>query len=143
MTEEQEQAIFSLFALLKSPLWIGASAVNLQGHSLQTYLNDEVIAIHQDPLGARGGQLTESKTPCGEVWAVNLSNGGRGVVLLNRGAETCARIVVRWAELGVEAARSASVRDLWKHKELGVFKGNFSAEGVGGMSAVVLRLNFL
>jgi hypothetical protein len=47
MTEAQERAVFSLFVVVKSPLFIGASTVDLQGHSLATLTNKEVIAVHQ------------------------------------------------------------------------------------------------
>jgi hypothetical protein len=39
MTAQQEELVFSLYALVKTPLFIGADVTTLDGHSLQTYLN--------------------------------------------------------------------------------------------------------
>ena len=47
MTEAQEHTIFSLYALVKTPLMIGADPISLAGHSLATYLNSEVVAVNQ------------------------------------------------------------------------------------------------
>jgi alpha-galactosidase len=61
-----------------------------------------------------------------EVWAKQLRDGGRAVVLLNRGA-TEQQITANWEDLGYPNAISASVHDLWQHKDLGAVTGKFSA----------------
>ncbi|MGA2343156.1 MAG: glycoside hydrolase family 27 protein, partial [Steroidobacteraceae bacterium] len=52
--------------------------------------------------------------------------GSRAVILLNRGAGE-QPISANWEDLGYPSAVSASVRDLWQHKDLGKFTGRFSA----------------
>jgi alpha-galactosidase len=47
-------------------------------------------------------------------------------VLLNRGGAE-QQISVNWEDLGYPNTLSASVRDLWQHKDLGKFTGKFSA----------------
>ena len=47
------------------------------------------------------------------------------MVLLNRGAGE-QHISVNWEDLGYPNTLSASVRDLWQHKDLGKFTGKFS-----------------
>ena len=42
----------SLYVITKTPLFIGADVTKLSGHSLEAYLNKDLIAIHQDPLGS-------------------------------------------------------------------------------------------
>jgi alpha-galactosidase len=37
------------------------------------------------------------------------------------------QITARWEDLGYPPTVSASVRDLWQHKDLGKFTGKFSA----------------
>ena len=46
-------------------------------------LNEEIIAIDQDPLGQMG--LRVSPKAATEVWARNLSNGDVAVAMLNKG----------------------------------------------------------
>jgi len=48
------------------------------------------------------------------------------VVLLNRGNAE-ARISANWEDLGYPEHLSASVRDLWQHKDVGTFTGKFSS----------------
>jgi alpha-galactosidase len=61
-----------------------------------------------------------------EVWSKPLHDGSRAVVLLNRGIDE-KKIGVNWEDLGYPAHLTAKVRDLWQEKELGEFKGMFSA----------------
>jgi alpha-galactosidase len=61
-----------------------------------------------------------------EVWAKQLQDGGRAVILFNRGpAEQ--NIVATWEQIGYPARLTASVRDLWQHKDVGKVAGKFSA----------------
>jgi len=53
-----------------------------------------------------------------EVWSKQLQDGSRAVVLLNRGSAE-QEISARWEDVGYPGHISASVRDLWQHKDLG------------------------
>jgi alpha-galactosidase len=86
--------------------------------------NKEVIAIDQDPLGRQGRRVWKDGDL--EIWARPLVDGGRAVVLFNRSA-TEHPINVSWTQLAYPAHLSATVRDLWQHKDLGKFSGKFSA----------------
>jgi len=55
-----------------------------------------------------------------------MKDGSRAVVLLNRGAAE-EEISVRWTDISYPDHVSASVRDLWQHKDLGTFTRKFSA----------------
>jgi len=61
-----------------------------------------------------------------EVWAKEMRDGSRTVILFNRSA-TQQEITASWVDIGYPAQVSASVRDLWMHKDLGKFTGKFSA----------------
>jgi len=86
--------------------------------------NKEVIAVDQDALGREGERVTNNGDA--EVWAKQLKDGSRAVVLLNRGSAE-QEISVNWTDLGYPTSFNASVRDLWEHKDLGKFSGRFSA----------------
>jgi alpha-galactosidase len=86
--------------------------------------NKEVIAIDQDALGREGERV--AKNGDYEVWAKQLQDGSRAVVLLNRGGAEH-EVSVTWEELGYPNDISASIRDLWQHKDLGKISHKFSA----------------
>jgi alpha-galactosidase len=98
--------------------------------------NKEVIAVDQDALGRQGERVAKNGDL--EVWAKQLKDGSRAVVLLNRsGAEQ--QISVNWEDLGYPSALSASVRDLWQHKDLGKLTGKFSAPVAHGAVMVTVK----
>jgi alpha-galactosidase len=77
-------------------------------------LNTEVIAIDQDPLGRQGTRVRRDGGL--EVWTKPLADGGRAVLLFNRGAKP-APMAATWTEVGAREA-PASVRNLWTHADL-------------------------
>jgi alpha-galactosidase len=125
MTREEYRAHFSMWAMFSAPLLAGNDISNMTVDTKEILLNKEVIAIDQDPLGQQGRRV--KKTGDLEVWSKQLSDGGRAVALLNRGA-TAAKISVAWSDVGYPDALTASVRDLWAAKDLPKQRGSYAAE---------------
>src|SRR6201999_1604667 len=124
MTNLEYRAHFSLWAILAAPLIAGNDLRNMRREIHDILTNKEVVAIDQDALGSEGERV--AKNGDAEVWSKQLKNGSRAVVLLNRG-ESEQEISVSWQDLGYPTHVSASVHDLWQHKDLGKFSGKFSA----------------
>eukprot|EP01126_Amoeba_proteus_P038717 TRINITY_DN4049_c0_g1_i9.p3 TRINITY_DN4049_c0_g1~~TRINITY_DN4049_c0_g1_i9.p3 ORF type:complete len:149 (+),score=22.06 TRINITY_DN4049_c0_g1_i9:590-1036(+) len=57
MTINEYRTHFSLWALAKAPLLIGADITNLSDDIKAILMNKEVIAINQDPLGVQGHKV--------------------------------------------------------------------------------------
>jgi len=55
-----------------------------------------------------------------------MKDGSRAAVLLNR-SESAQEITATWEDLGYPKMITASVRDLWEHKDLGKMTAKFSA----------------
>jgi len=124
MTDIEYRSHFSLWAILAAPLIAGNDLRNMRPEIHEILTNREVIAVDQDALGREGERVWKDGDR--EVWAKQLKDGSRAVVLLNRGkAEQ--QITVDWKDLGYPNHLSAAVRDLWQHQELGKFTGKFSA----------------
>jgi alpha-galactosidase len=87
--------------------------------------NKEVITVNQDSLGREGRRVRKEGDL--EVWAKPLKDGAIAVVLLNRGSSE-KDIAVNWEDLDLPSNLSASVRDLWQHKDLGKLTSRFSAK---------------
>jgi alpha-galactosidase len=113
-----------LWALLAAPLIAGNDLRSMRPEIHDILTNKEVIAVDQDALGREGERVAKNGDL--EVWAKQLKDGSRAVILLNRGAGE-QQITANWEDLGYPSAISAAVRDLWQHKDLGKFTGYFSA----------------
>ena len=124
MTTTEYRAHFSLWCLLASPLMAGNDLRSMSPEIKEILTNSEVIAIDQDALGMQGRRVKRNGDA--DIWSKQLADGGRAVVLFNRGAKD-AEISVSWTDIGYPPHLSASVRDLWAHKDLGKLTGNFAA----------------
>jgi alpha-galactosidase len=123
MNDTEYRSHFSLWAILAAPLIAGNDLRNMRPEIHDILTNREVIAVDQDALGGEGERVAKNGDL--EVWAKQLQDGSRAVVLLNRGSAE-QEITVSWQDLGYPNHLSGAVRDLWQHKELGKFTGKFS-----------------
>lgn len=124
MTDTEYRSHFSLWSILGAPLIAGNDLRSMRPEIREILTNKEVIAVDQDPLGRQGRRVRKDGDL--EVWAKQMANGSRAVVLLNRSASE-QLISVSWEDLGYPAHLSATVRDLWVKKDMGKLSGKFSA----------------
>jgi alpha-galactosidase len=125
MTTEEYRAHFSMWAMFAAPLLVGTDIANMSADTKSILLNRAVIAVDQDPLGHAGSRV--KKEGDAEVWSRQLADGGRAVVLLNRGANPVS-IGVAWTDIGYPSGIRATVRDLWTGKETRDQAGNCAAQ---------------
>jgi len=125
MTTVEYTSQFSLWALAKAPLLIGSDITHMSKETFTILTNAEVIALNQDSLGVQGHRVYRSSDNNLEVYAAPLANGDVGVVLLNRGPAV-ANIIAQYTDIGLPQQATASVRDLWSHSDLGMFKSSVS-----------------
>lgn len=137
LSVSESRAHFSLWCILAAPLIAGNDIRSMSDETREILTNAEAIAVDQDPLGKPGTKVRDDGDM--EVWVKQLADGGRAVVLFNRGLTT-ENITVSWPELGYPAHLKALVRDLWQHKDLGKFTGKFAAE-VPSHDAVMIRVS--
>jgi alpha-galactosidase len=137
MTNEEYRSHFSLWALLAAPLMAGNDLKTMTPEIREILTNKEVIAVDQDPLGRQGRRVRKDGDR--EVFAKQLADGSRAVILLNRGKGPL-EITATWEDLGYPAHLNASVRDLWQHRDVGKFTGKYSAQVQShGVVMVVVR----
>jgi alpha-galactosidase len=123
MSTTEYRSHFSLWAMMASPLMAGNDIAKMDEATREILTNKEVIAIDQDRLGIQGHRVWKDGDR--EVWVKALSNGGRAVLLFNRG-KVPAEITANWDQLGYPDKLRAAVRDLWAHRDLGRRAGTFS-----------------
>jgi alpha-galactosidase len=124
MSTTEYRSHFSLWCLLSAPLMAGNDLRSMSPEIKEILTNREVIAIDQDPLGMQGRRVYRSGEQ--EVWSKQLADGGRAVVLFNRGAQE-KQMSVAWTDIGYPRYLPANVRDLWAHKDLGKINGSYTA----------------
>jgi alpha-galactosidase len=122
MTEDEYRTHMSLWSILAAPLIAGNDLSRMTPFTIELLTNREVIAVDQDPAGKQGYRVRQ-EGPF-EVWMKPMADGSRVVGLFNR-QRTTEEIAVNFDEIGVRG--TASVRDLWLHKDLGNFREKYSA----------------
>lgn len=136
MTTDEYRAHFSLWSLLAAPLLAGNDLREMKPEIHDILTNREVIAVNQDALGSQGRRVRKDGDL--EVWAKQMQDGSRSVVLLNRDVSQ-REIGFSWEDIGYPGHLSAGVRDLWGAKGLGQHRERFSAS-VAAHSAVMIRV---
>lgn len=130
---------FSLWAMVASPMLVGADVRKLDSYTLETLTNAEVLALNQDSAGNIAEKVSDDGDL--EVFAKELADGSHAVLLLNRGAATADITFRPRGDMQVPMDRY-SVRDLWKHRDLGTYDIPFTAE-VQSHEARVFRIRRL
>jgi Alpha galactosidase A/Alpha galactosidase C-terminal beta sandwich domain len=138
MSAAQFRTQFSMWAMLAAPLMVSADMISLSNTSAATISNREAIAIDQDPAGLQGRLLASSGN--GQVWVKPLSDGSRAVALLNRGPGTL-QIATSAAAVGMSAAGSYLLHNVWTGKVMRLSAGGAIATSVPGESTVLLRIS--
>jgi alpha-galactosidase len=102
LTEPQERLHFGLWAIAKSPLVIGADLSKIPESSLNILLNQDLVNINQDELGAAAGYFRPPGSPepvNGQIypyWAGPLSDGA---VVAFAGASGAGTFSVNFADV--------------------------------------------
>ena len=135
MPAAMQYAYMSLWCLMASPLIYSGDMSKLDELTLDVLCNPEVIEVDQDPLG-ECGLVIKHDNEC-FLMVKNLADGSKSVGLFNRGKATT-EVVVDWTELQLSGKQS--VRDLWRQKDLGVYKEKFSAQ-VPANGVVMIKIS--
>jgi alpha-galactosidase len=123
LTPNEQYSHVSLWSIVAAPLIFSGDITRMDDFTLNLLTNDEVIEVDQDPLGKPGYRV--SKIENTEVWMRHLEDGSCAVGLFNRGEEA-ADVTALWSDLGISGKQK--VRDLWRQKDLGRFRNEFSSK---------------
>ncbi|TVY23780.1 putative alpha-galactosidase D [Lachnellula hyalina] len=132
LTIPEEQTHFSLWAILKSPLVIGAAlkdtTTSINTESLNILLNEDVIGYNQDSLGVAASFRRRWTEEGYEVWAGDLS-GSRMVVAVANLQNTARSLTLNLTDVGVQTV--GSLKDIWN----GVTASNVATAYTGHVEA--------
>ena len=118
---------FSFWALVNSPLVTGSDIRDLGWNEpkAQIIMNSDVIAVNQDPLAKAGDRIVKYEDNT-QVWAKDLADGSKAIILFNPHDLEEKRVAVQWSQLGLPANSTMDLYNLWTHKEMGRHPAGFS-----------------
>ncbi len=112
LTESEQRAHFSLWAMLAAPLIAGNDVRSMTEATRTILTNADVIAVDQDPMVAPA--TPSARDP--RVLVKPLADGSVAVALFNA-AEHPATITTEAGAVGLAPAPCYTARDLWSHTD--------------------------
>ncbi|WP_235892380.1 glycoside hydrolase family 27 protein [Mycolicibacterium hodleri] len=112
LTDVEQRAHFSLWAMLAAPLLAGNDVRSMNEETRAILTNRDVIAVDQDPLVLQGLPLLDDP----RVIVKPLADGSVAVALFNADAAPVA-IQTDVHAIGLSGADCYAVRDLWEHSD--------------------------
>jgi alpha-galactosidase len=166
LSKAQSRTQFSVWAVLASPLILGANLLDLSAFDRVTYSNRLVIAVNQDALGVQGAAVLntcgkfvaatiDGDVPnCVQILARPLLSSKKGnlrfaVVLVNYGVAAvtvtcdvaCVNAIVALHSPHVDHHIGFKLVDLWDEQtESVIAAGTFSAYVAGGGASVLYEM---
>lgn len=136
LTADEEYTHMTLWCLLDAPLLLANDMSDMDDFTKNLLENDEVISVNQDSLGDQA--VTVASTDDTKVYAKKMEDGSKAVGLFNVNAKEPMTVTVKWSDLGISGEQN--VRDLWRQKDLGKFKDEFSMK-VNPHSAELVKIS--
>jgi alpha-galactosidase len=143
MTLNEYRSHMSLWSISKAPLIIGCDVRNISQEILEILTNAEVIAINQDSLGRQGKKFQINVDNNTEAWSGPLADGSKVVLAFNRDDNYSRTIFISFNDLGWQLTSRIQVRDLWLHKDLGEFQGNYTASDIQAHGVQMLKMTLI
>jgi alpha-galactosidase len=122
LDEDESKTQMSLWSILAAPLLAGNDLSKMTASTVAILTNAEVIRVDQDSRGIQGRRIRQVGPL--EIWMKPLSDGSKAVGLFNLDWGSMP-MTVALRDIGLGS--SAKIRDLWAHKDLGVFNESFTA----------------
>lgn len=131
----QDRAHFSLWCILAAPLMAGNDLTVMTDTIRDILKASEVIKVNQDPRGHQGYKIYDDSD--GEIYNKPLADGTTAVLLINKGDKDI-DLTVDFEDIGLKDRQK--VRDLWKKKNLGVFKDSYTAKNLTKDGHMLIRV---
>jgi alpha-galactosidase len=136
LTPAEEYTHMTLWCLVCSPLLLANDMSDMDAFTKNLLENDEVISVSQDSLGDQAVEIARDGDA--RIYAKKMEDGSRAVGLFNTGTNGTITVTVKWSDLKISG--SQNVRDLWRQKDLGKFKDEFSLP-VGPHNAELVKVS--
>lgn len=135
LTEVEQRAHFSLWAMLAAPLLAGNDIRSMSEQTRAILTNQEVIAVDQDPFVIQAKALPGDS----RIMVKPLVDGSVAVALFNPDRQP-ASIQTSAAAIGLKDAPCYTVRDLWVHTNT-TSRGDIYGADIPAHAVTLLRVN--
>lgn len=132
-TWEEHKTLMSLWCIARSPLFLGSDLLSMDAKTLSYLTNDEVLAVDQASTGNRCVYRKDFGVGGAAVWVADIPDSDDLYFALFNMEDSA-----QYVEFNFEfeyLREKYVVRDLWDHKDLGVFQKAFGttlpAHGAG------------
>jgi len=129
LTHRDSITEFSFWSLWQAPLIVATDIRHMTANKKLILLNKEVLAVDQDP-NAIAGDIIANYSNGGQVWTKVLTapTTTYAIILYNPNDRASIEVPLQWKQVtpSWSSTTKISVRDLWEHKDLGIFP-QFSA----------------
>lgn len=133
-TEDELYTHMTFWSIFRSPLMLGGNLPENRAIETTLFTNDEVLAVNQ--TGKDPKQLY--KKDGSMVWVSQASDGKGIYVALFNISDSAHEVGVDFAALGLKG--KVTVRDLWKHADLGEFKKEYKSV-INKHGCVLIKVN--
>lgn len=133
LTKDERRTAMTLWAMSAAPIYTGNDLTKLDQYGVDLLTNREVLAVDQAGVPARPVSTATKQ----QTWYALNDDGSYTVALFNLG-KTDTDVTAKWSDIGLDG--SATVRDLWTHKDLGTAKGSFTASDLPIHGARLLKV---
>jgi len=123
LSKDESQTQFALWSILAAPLFMSADLAAMEDWQKEILLNSEIIAVSQDSLGKMGRRVYSANNQ--QNWVRELADGSKAVAIMSTREDIPIFMSISFDQLKVTTPMH--VRDLYQHKDLGVFNGTFKA----------------
>ena len=134
LTGDEQYTYMSMWCLMAAPLVFSGDMSKLDEFTLNILCNAEVIDVDQDTLGRQGRIIRRADDEM--VMVKELEDGSKAVGLFNLGLVP-KDISIAFKDLGI--GDKATVRDLWRQKDLGIFDTRYAGK-VNPHGVVMVRV---
>jgi alpha-galactosidase len=140
---EENRTHFTMWCMMAAPLIAGNDLRKVTPEVMEILKNKDVIAVNQDKLGKQGRRYIRYGRH--EIWVKQLSNGEAAVCFFNRDKDVWQFdydfTKQEFDIFGLDWNKKVySVRDLWKHKNIGKTTDKFHFE-VPAHGVVLVKLS--
>jgi alpha-galactosidase len=122
--KEELHSLLTLWYISRQPLMIGGYLPETDKYTLELLKNEEALAVDRNSINNRQIKFKNAII----IWTADIQGSeDKYLAFFNQWeSREPVNIKVNWSQLGL-AGTEYKVRDLWAKKDIGAFKGEFSA----------------